>query len=246
MNFRPWRWQGKQRPSIRICTNPPARKTGTQRLSLCLKIVAGAAALYLGLCLNMLSYQERFIFPGHATQGWPTEMVKPSSDFDMVHLKTADGDPFVALFGVALDHANRPVADARSQPTILFFNGNAMCLANSLNIFREFRSLGANVMIAEYPGYGMSGGKASEKSFYAAADAAYEHLRQRPDVDANRIVAAGWSIGAAVAIVECTPKSPSTGEPEQLVPAPALLPPLLHRGIRLRAHGALGFGPARP
>jgi uncharacterized protein len=177
------------------------RKTGLDpRLSVLLKIAAGAASLYLAACLNMFFDQDRLIFPGAVTQGWPKEVVAPSSDFDLVHLQTADGDPFVAIFGVALDRAGHRLANANSQATILFFNGNGMCVADSFQIFRELRRLGANVMIVEYPGYGMSGGKASEKSFYAAADAAYHHLTQQPDVDPRQIVAAGWSIGAAVAI----------------------------------------------
>ncbi len=160
------------------------------------KILIGLVCLYLLLCLIMFSIQDWLIFAGRSTQGSPLAVVQPSSNFDLLHLKTADGDPFVAIFGVALDGMDQPIADAKAHPTILFFYGNAMCLADSFELFREFRRLGANVMIVEYPGYGMSGGKASEKSFYAAA---YQHLTQRPDVDGRRIIAAGWSIGAAVA-----------------------------------------------
>jgi fermentation-respiration switch protein FrsA (DUF1100 family) len=94
----------------------------------------------------------------------------------------------------------QPADDSASRPTILFFYGNAMCLAASADLFHAFRRLGANVMIVEYPGYGMSGGKASEQSLYAAGDAAYEHLAHRSDIDPRKIVAAGWSLGAAVAI----------------------------------------------
>jgi uncharacterized protein len=174
-------------------------KTIIRRSTRWRKFGIGLVCLYLLLCLIMFSIQDWLIFAGRSTQGSPQAVIQPSSDFDLVHLKTADGDPFVAIFGAALDGADRPIATAKSQPTILFFYGNAMCLADSFELFREFRRLGANVMIVEFPGYGMSGGKASEKSLYAAADAAYEHLLHRPDVDPNKIVAAGWSLGAAVA-----------------------------------------------
>jgi dienelactone hydrolase len=46
----------------------------------------------------------------------------------------------------------------------------------------------------------MSGGSAGEEGCYAAADAAYEWLLKNPNIDPHRIVAAGWSLGAAVAI----------------------------------------------
>lgn len=177
----------------------PVEKTIDWRSTRWRKIGGGLVCLYLLLCIIMFSIQDWLIFAGRSTQGSPQAVIQPSADFDLVHLKTADGDPFVAIFGVALDGADRPIANAKSQPAILFFYGNAMCLADSFELFREFRRLGANVMIVEYPGYGMSGGKASEKSLYAAADAAYAHLLQRSDVDGNKIVAAGWSLGAAVA-----------------------------------------------
>ena len=65
---------------------------------------------------------------------------------------------------------------------------------------RKFRKLGANVLAPDYCGYGMSAGKPSEASFYATADACWQHLMSRDDIDKTKIVAAGWSIGAAVAI----------------------------------------------
>jgi hypothetical protein len=162
-------------------------------------LAIGVVCLYLALCVILFSVQNRMIFAGHSTQGTTEAFVRPSTDFELVHLTTADGDPFVAIFGVAIDGLDQPVADTTSRPTILFFYGNDMCLAYCFEQFREFRRLGANVMIVEYPGYGMSGGIASERSLYAAADAAFNHLSHRPDIDARKIVATGWSLGAAVA-----------------------------------------------
>lgn len=55
-------------------------------------------------------------------------------------------------------------------------------------------------MFVDYPGYGMSGGSASDRGCYEASDAAYEYLTQQRRIDADRIVSAGWSLGSAVAI----------------------------------------------
>jgi fermentation-respiration switch protein FrsA (DUF1100 family) len=57
-----------------------------------------------------------------------------------------------------------------------------------------------NVLIPEYVGYGMSGGRAGEAGCYATAEAAYAYVLTRKDVDPDKIVAAGWSLGAAVAV----------------------------------------------
>jgi pimeloyl-ACP methyl ester carboxylesterase len=73
-------------------------------------------------------------------------------------------------------------------------------MAYSLDVFNRFRGLGFNVIMADYPGYGMSDGSASESGCYATADAQYDYLLTRSDVDKGRMVSAGWSLGAAVAI----------------------------------------------
>jgi pimeloyl-ACP methyl ester carboxylesterase len=66
-------------------------------------------------------------------------------------------------------------------------------------LVREFRGAGFNVLMPDYPGYGMSGGSPSEKGFYGAADAAYDYLTVRRGIGPGRVIAAGWSMGAGVA-----------------------------------------------
>jgi pimeloyl-ACP methyl ester carboxylesterase len=156
--------------------------------------------IYVGLLIVLSWFQSRMIFPGQVTQGRPEARVDPPGS-ELVTLKAKGGERVVALFGPALPKLGEtPLPDARSRPTILYFYGNGNCLATCLDEFDAFRRLGANVLIAEYLGYGLSGGRASESGCYAAADAAYEHLRSRNDVDMHRIIVAGWSLGGAVAI----------------------------------------------
>src|SRR2546430_16494280 len=64
---------------------------------------------------------------------------------------------------------------------------------------RGFQRRGAAVLVLDYPGYGSSGGRATEGALYAAADAAYAALAARPDVDPQRIYVYGRSLGSAVA-----------------------------------------------
>jgi uncharacterized protein len=83
---------------------------------------------------------------------------------------------------------------------LVYFYGNAMCLETCGYEFAQFRQLGYNVLIPEYPGYGMSSGWASESGCYEAADAAYHYLTETLHAHPAQIVVAGWSLGAAVAI----------------------------------------------
>jgi len=69
-----------------------------------------------------------------------------------------------------------------------------------VSLFQRLRRAGANVMMPEYVGYGLGSGAPDEQGCYATADAAWQHLRSRPDVDADKVVAMGASLGGAVAI----------------------------------------------
>ncbi|MDR3632820.1 MAG: alpha/beta hydrolase [Isosphaeraceae bacterium] len=156
--------------------------------------------LYVLVAAVLFSLQTRIIFPGSATQGDPSAVVRPRPGEELVRLKTAQGDSIVALFGPALRADGVIDPQAAHQPTVLYFYGNGMCLRDTDDEFQRLRRLGFNVLIPEYAGYGMSGGSAGESGCIATADAAYDHLLTRKDVDPARIVAAGWSLGGAVAI----------------------------------------------
>jgi fermentation-respiration switch protein FrsA (DUF1100 family) len=82
-----------------------------------------------------------------------------------------------------------------------------MCLADTVGEFAKFRRLGINVMIPEYVGYGMSGGRPSEAGVYATAETAFTYLQSRGDIDPARIIPAGWSLGSAAAIEIATKHS---------------------------------------
>jgi fermentation-respiration switch protein FrsA (DUF1100 family) len=156
--------------------------------------------LYATAAVVLSSLQARIIFPGSATQGDPSVAVRPLPGEELVRLRTRAGDPIVALFGPALRPDGTPEPDAPRRPTVLYFYGNGMCLRYAEDEFGRLRRLGFNVLIPEYAGYGLSGGRAGEAGCLATADAAYDHLVQRRDVDPDRIVAAGWSLGGAVAV----------------------------------------------
>ncbi len=73
-------------------------------------------------------------------------------------------------------------------------------MQRSRAVFDGFRRLGCNVLVPEYPGFGLSSGKPSERGCYEAADAAWAYLQTRPGLDRRRIVVAGWSVGGGVAV----------------------------------------------
>ena len=155
--------------------------------------------LYLLACVVLFFIQNRLIFPGSWMHGVEARNIDVPGG-QVLKLRTPDGHRVTALFGAAFMENGVPRVDAASRPTILFFYGNGDCIATSLDTFEDFRRLGANVLVPEYVGYPMSGGKPSEAGMYAAADAAYAELQSRTDVDPHQIIVVGRSIGSGAAV----------------------------------------------
>ena len=65
---------------------------------------------------------------------------------------------------------------------------------------RDLWSLGYNVMAFDYRGFGRSSGTPSERGLYADAAAAYGFLLQEKTVNASRVILAGRSLGASIAL----------------------------------------------
>jgi uncharacterized protein len=175
------------------------------------RIARIALAAYLGLILVLSQLQESLIFPGHSTQRQNSSIVRPTGTQQLIELHTPSGDTTYALF-VPADRSPVPEnflpkahGSAAGQlpragaPTIIFFYGNAMCLADTYSQIDLFHDLGCNVIVPDFVGYGMATGKPSETTLYQTATAVYDHLLQRDDIDHSKIIAAGWSLGAAVA-----------------------------------------------
>src|SRR5262245_49522898 len=165
-----------------------------------LRLLRSALIVYISLILVFSALQNWIIFPGAASQGQKQALVPPSPNYQLVELRSARNEKIAAVFGRALTADGAPHPGAATRPTILWFYGNGMCLADCFAEFNHLRRLGNNVMIPEFLGYGMSEGKPSEASVYATASAAWDHLVSRPDIDKAKIIVAGWSLGAAAAV----------------------------------------------
>jgi pimeloyl-ACP methyl ester carboxylesterase len=176
---------------------PPKR---TWRRSL-LRAAAAIAIGYLVLFGVLWMLQEWMLFPGRTSQGKASALVNPveSRGETLLEFTSRRGDRIVALFCPAVERG-RVLDDPRSRPVMLFFYGNGMSLADIAGFAQVFASRGMHVAAMEYPGYGMSGGTPGEAAIADAVDALLETLGERDDVNLQRLVPAGWSLGAAVAI----------------------------------------------
>ncbi|MBS0208483.1 MAG: alpha/beta hydrolase [Planctomycetes bacterium] len=187
-----------------------SRSPATWRRTLGRWLLLGLA-VYLLIMGVLYFLQTRLIFPGSRFQGTrEVQMAKPPLGAELVTLKSPADETIRALFAKALDGGGMVRADAARRPTILYFYGNGMALVDTLDEVDAFRRRGANVMVVDYLGFGMSGGRPSEQNCYATADAAYEWLANNPDVDRGRIIIAGWSLGSGVA-ADLASRKPAAG-----------------------------------
>lgn len=65
-------------------------------------------------------------------------------------------------------------------------------LPNALGLYKW---LGANILLLEYRGFGLSEGKPSEWGLYADAKAALNYLHSRNDINSKEIILFGRSLG---------------------------------------------------
>ena len=88
-------------------------------------------------------------------------------------------------------------------PLLIFFGGNAnntsnLCMRFEIkNIFNYFENY--NVLMVDYPGYGLSEGRPSDVTMFEAALSTYDYAEKLENVDKQNIVVLGYSIGTGVA-----------------------------------------------
>jgi len=163
-----------------------SRSAGMRTL---VSIILVTAAVYAALVIFVYFFQARLIyFPNIGGRGLRATPEDIGLAFENIELKTGDG---VLVHGW---HVPAPGADR----VVLFCHGNAGNISDRLESIRVFHELGLNVLIFDYRGYGLSGGKPDEQGTYRDARAAWTYLVRR-GYRPHQIIVFGRSLGAAVA-----------------------------------------------
>jgi fermentation-respiration switch protein FrsA (DUF1100 family) len=152
-------------------------------------LTAVVSGLALGLALIWLG-QRRMIYlpfgnvPQAASLGLPRALD--------VTFTTDDG---VTLHGWFV-----PADSAPARFTMIVFNGNAGHRGTRASLAAALARHGVATLLFDYRGYGDNAGRPSENGLTLDARAAWAYLTSRSDVDPDRIVLFGESLGAAVAL----------------------------------------------
>lgn len=150
-------------------------------------VVILIASVYFLISLFLFLFQSRLVFfPAREIALTPGNI---GLAFEDVY--------FPAVDGIMLNGWYIPCDSARA--AILFCHGNAGNISHRLDSIRLFNSLRLDVFIFDYRGFGRSPGKSGEKGTYNDADAAWTYLTETRNIDPERIVVFGRSLGGAVA-----------------------------------------------
>lgn len=140
------------------------------------------------LLASLTGCSNAFFFPYHTYVLTPDQLGLTYTD---VYFNASDGTRLHAWFLPAL---------GKAVGTILFLHGNAQNISTHIMSVRWLPARQFNVFLLDYRGYGTSSGAPTLGGVQDDVDAALQALLLRPDVDPNRIVVFGQSLGGAIAI----------------------------------------------
>jgi len=133
-----------------------------------------------------------FFYPEHAIVDTPQ---RHGIEYQTIEFRAVDGVKLSAWF--LPSHA----ADGgKAKGTVLFLHGNAENISTHFRNVAWLPAEGFNVLALDYRGYGASEGTPSVAGVQLDIDAAMRALLARPDVNPDRIVVFGQSLGGALAI----------------------------------------------
>lgn len=156
-----------------------------------LKIIGIVVAiLYVGICALLYFNQDDLLFhPQPNTQAEVAEFLKAKPEFDTLSFVMKDGNRTCGF--ISKDTIKEKL------PLVLYFGGNA----EEVSHLADYQSYFPNsvMVLMNYRSFGLSQGKISEKTMFSDALETYDKLMTNPEIDANKVIVIGRSIGTGVA-----------------------------------------------
>lgn len=149
---------------------------------------------YLCLLIFLFVIQESLIFyPQKISFQYYKEIINNNSNVEAVEVETGDR---LTLRGWLVHSSSH--RGAEKAPLIIYYGGNAEEISHLISEIDQFN--GYSLLLMPYRGYGVNDGKPNESSLFQDAELIYDYILQRPDIDPQRIVVMGRSIGSGVAV----------------------------------------------
>ena len=140
--------------------------------------LASLASIYILLGLVAVFFADRVIFQ-------PPPPSYPADEPGLIRFRMPDGGQ-ISAFHLPAD---------KGAPTLLYTHGNAEDIGHSMALFLRWNEMGIGVLAYDFPGYGHSTGRATEKTTHQAIRAAWQYLLAQ-GVPRDSVVIVGRSVGS--------------------------------------------------
>ncbi len=164
--------------------------THKSHMGILAEIVAVVLICYGVYCTFLFLMQRTILFPRNQIPS-PGQGEPPVTDSELkkIWLKTAYGKVEAWFIPATAGSEGLPA------PVVIFAHGNGELIDYWPQLLQNFARMGIGLLLVEYPGYGRSGGRPSQKSITHTFVAAYDMLLSQKGVDPTRIVLFGRSVG---------------------------------------------------
>jgi fermentation-respiration switch protein FrsA (DUF1100 family) len=170
---------------------PPAPGPGARLARAAAKrvVIYGLLLMLSGVLVNIFGWADRLFFvPDRIVYEVPDK----SLPYEAVSFPSRDQTKLAGWFFTAAGHA---------KGTVVHVHGNAANISNHFRAIVFLPPSEYNVLEFDYRGYGDSEGKPSRKGCLDDVHAAIDYVKGRKDVDPDKIVLFGQSMGGAYALV---------------------------------------------
>ncbi len=146
--------------------------------------------VYIMFTLFLYFTQDKYIFYPQPLNVQTTSIFKQYSNVDDISIKTPDDN---VLNGWLIKSTKFGKA-----PLVIYFGGNSEEVSDMFSTANQIND--KTWALINYRGYGSSSGSPSEKSLFNDSLLIYDYLQARKDVDNQKIIVFGRSLGSGVAV----------------------------------------------
>ncbi len=157
-----------------------------------MKIILIIISSYIFYLSVLFISQRKMLFPAYMIDV-PQYAGNRIKNLERNWIDIEDGRVETWFLPAEIDKNN--IAETKKPPVIIFAHGNGELIDFWADEYLYFTKQGIAVLLVEYPGYGRSQGTTSQESITQAFVKAYDQVSQRDDIDPDKIVFLGRSIG---------------------------------------------------
>ena len=145
-------------------------------------------------CVLVLAFQDAMIFL-HVPYSESFEFLRDRPGFIKIEFEAENGRTFHGVKFQAYDELS---------PLLIYFGGNGEVSYRHMHMREHFGQwtyfTGFNYLFIDYVGYGRNDGRTSYRAIYEGALAVFDFAVTLPNIDSERIVTMGFSLGTAAAV----------------------------------------------